>query len=107
MPPETDVFIWVSRIPLSNWKLSQNKACHMANTWKVVGPELGPSVFWYSTGFKEVPCVPTGNPRKASEGSLEGGGQSEQDILRVEAQVPWEVGQGVLGPGSWAGQPEK
>lgn len=104
MPPEMDVFIWISRIPLSNWKLSQNKACHMANTWKVVGPELGPSVFSYSTGFKEVPRGTNREPQKGQQRQVWKGGQSEQDILRVEAQVPWEVGRG---PGSWAGQPEK
>lgn len=63
MPPEMDVFIWISRIPLSSWKLSENKA----NTWKVVGPELGPSVFWYSTGFKEVPCGTDREPQKGQK----------------------------------------
>lgn len=67
VPPEMDMFIWISRFPLSNWKLSQNKACHMANTWKVVGPELGPSVFWYSTGFKEVPCGTNREPQKGQK----------------------------------------
>lgn len=67
MPPEMDMLIWISRIPLSNWKLSQNKACHMAKTWKVVGPELGPSVFWYSTGFKEVPCGTDREPQKGQK----------------------------------------
>lgn len=97
MPPEMDVFIWISRIPLSNWKLSENKACRKANTWKVVGPELGPSVFWYSTGFKEVPWFRQGTPERP-EKAVWKGSQSEQDILSGGTGV-LGGGPGVLRPG--------
>lgn len=97
MPPEMDVFIWISRVPLSNWKLSENKACHKANTWKVVGPELGPSVFWYSTGFKEVPWFRQGTPERP-EKAVWKGSQSEQDILSGGTGA-LGGGPGVLRPG--------
>lgn len=71
----------------------------MANTWKVVGPELGPLVSWYSTGFKEVPCVTNREPPERPAKAVWKWGQSEQDILRVEGTGALGGGPEVLGPG--------
>lgn len=85
--------------PTGNWARTKPA------TWQTLGrwwdqnwdPQFSGTVLV----FKEVPCGTNREPQKGQQRQVWKGGQSEQDILRVEAQVPWEVDQGswVLGPG--------